>query len=72
MTADEIPDPSRLTLVTRLNGEEMQRAPTSDLVFDIPSLIAYCSTFTELESGDVIVSGHDRRRRRLPRAARSG
>lgn len=57
VSADEIPDPSRLTLVTRLNGEEMQRAPTSDLVFDIPTLIAYCSTFTELEPGDVIVSG---------------
>lgn len=57
ITADEVPDPSQLTLVTRLNGQEVQRAPTSDLVFDIPTLIEYCSTFTELESGDVIVTG---------------
>ena len=57
VSADEVPDPSALTLVTRLNGQEMQRAPTSDLVFDIPTLITYCSTFCELEPGDVIVTG---------------
>ena len=35
----------------------MQAAPISDLVFDVPALIAYCSTFTELVPGDVIVTG---------------
>ena len=34
-----------------------QAAPISDLVFDVPALIAYCSTFTELVPGDVIVTG---------------
>jgi len=57
VTTDEIPDPSTLTLTTRLNGEVMQHAPISDLVFDVPALIAYCSTFTVLEPGDVIVTG---------------
>jgi len=57
VTADEIPDPTRLTLLTRLNGEEMQRATTDDLLFDIPKLIAYCTTFTELVPGDVIATG---------------
>ncbi|MGE0744029.1 MAG: fumarylacetoacetate hydrolase family protein [Rhodospirillales bacterium] len=57
VTADEIPDPSRLTLLTRLNGEEMQRATTDDLLFNVPQLIAYCSGFTELVPGDVIVTG---------------
>lgn len=57
VTADEIPDVGVLTIVTRLNGEEMQRAPLSDLIFDIPALIAYCSTFTPLAPGDVIVTG---------------
>ena len=35
----------------------MQKAPISDLVFDVQALIAYCSTFTELAPGDVIVTG---------------
>ncbi|MBV9747911.1 MAG: fumarylacetoacetate hydrolase family protein [Acetobacteraceae bacterium] len=57
VTADELPDPAAQTLVTRLNGQEMQRAPISDLVFDIPALIQYCSTFIDLQPGDVIVTG---------------
>jgi 2-keto-4-pentenoate hydratase/2-oxohepta-3-ene-1,7-dioic acid hydratase in catechol pathway len=57
VTADEIPDPSTLTLETRLNGNVMQNAPISDLYFNIPFLINYCSTFTELNPGDVIITG---------------
>ncbi|MBI5132612.1 MAG: fumarylacetoacetate hydrolase family protein [Rhodopseudomonas palustris] len=57
VTADEIDDISKQTLITRLNGVEVQRAPISDLVFDVPALIAYCSTFTALAPGDVIVTG---------------
>lgn len=57
VTADEIPDPTRLRLTTRLNGEVMQDSPTSDLIFDIPFLINYISTFTTLAPGDVIVTG---------------
>lgn len=56
-TADEIPDPAALTLVSRLNGEEVQRASVSNLIFGIPALIAYISTFTELLPGDVISTG---------------
>jgi len=57
VTADEIPDPSRLTLTTRLNGEVMQKANTDQLIFNIPFLISYISSFMALEAGDVIVSG---------------
>jgi 2-keto-4-pentenoate hydratase/2-oxohepta-3-ene-1,7-dioic acid hydratase in catechol pathway len=57
VTSDEIPDPSTLTLETRLNGERMQHATTDLLIFTIPVLIKYISTFTRLEPGDVIVSG---------------
>ncbi len=57
VTADEIPDPSKLTLVTRLNGAEVQRTGTDDLIFDVPALIEYCSGFTRLEPGDLIVTG---------------
>ena len=57
VTSDEITDPATLTLITRLNGEEMQRATTDDLLFSIPQLIAYLTDVTELVPGDVIVSG---------------
>lgn len=56
-TRDEVPDGADLPLVTRLNSQEVQRSSTSLLIFSIPKLIEYCSTFTELEPGDVIVTG---------------
>ncbi len=57
VTADEIPDPTSMTLVTRLNGEEMQRSGTDMLIFTVPFLIHYLSSFTELRPGDVISTG---------------
>ena len=56
-TADEIPDPATLELTTRLNGVQVQHASVSELIFDIPYLIAYLSGMTPLEPGDVIVTG---------------
>ncbi len=55
--ASEIADPAALTLTTRVNGEVMQTGAIRDLVFDIPYLIEYCSTFTRLLPGDVIATG---------------
>src|SRR5215210_11200 len=57
VTADEIPDPTKLTLVTRLNGKEMQRSGTDALIHSMPDLIAYCSDFTTLAPGDIIATG---------------
>lgn len=57
VTADEIPDPAVLALETRVNGKLMQRGELADLVFDVPALLEYCSTFTELQPGDVIATG---------------
>jgi 2-keto-4-pentenoate hydratase/2-oxohepta-3-ene-1,7-dioic acid hydratase in catechol pathway len=57
VTRGEIADGARLDLVTRLNGRELQRGHTDQLIFPIPRLIAYISTFTSLEPGDVIVTG---------------
>src|ERR1700704_4086516 len=57
VTADEIPDPTKLPLVTRLNGEEMQRSDTDMLIHSIPAIIAFCSVFTPLTPGDVIATG---------------
>ena len=56
-TADEVGDPSKLTLETRLNGEVVQHEGVDDLIFNVPQLIAYSSVVTELQPGDVIVTG---------------
>ena len=57
VTADEIPDPQALTLVTRVNGEQRQRTSTADMILGVAALIAYVSSFTPLEGGDVIATG---------------
>lgn len=57
VTRGEIADGEVLTLETRLNGKVMQHATTDMLLFDIPSQIAYISSFTTLRPGDVIVTG---------------
>jgi 2-keto-4-pentenoate hydratase/2-oxohepta-3-ene-1,7-dioic acid hydratase in catechol pathway len=57
LTADELPDPGSMTLITRLNGQEMQRATTDLLIFSVPYLLHYVSTFTPLAPGDVLVTG---------------
>lgn len=57
VTADEIPDPTKLHLQTRLNGQVVQDTDLSLLVTSIPRLINYCSTILPLVPGDVIVTG---------------
>lgn len=57
VTTDEIPDPSKLTLQTRLNGTVVQNTTTDLLITAIPELIAYISTICPLVPGDVIVTG---------------
>lgn len=57
LAADADTNPSDFSLTTRLNGNVMQQAPISDLCFDIPALIEYCSTFTPLVPGDILVTG---------------
>lgn len=57
VTSDEIEPNAVMTLVTRLNGEEVQRATTQMLIHGIAKQIAYLSTFTPLAAGDVIVTG---------------
>lgn len=57
VTPDEVGDYRKLPIQLRLNGEVMQNASLSDLIFPIERLIAYCSSFTALAPGDVIVTG---------------
>jgi len=56
-TRASIADNAELHLCTRLNGMKVQRATSHEMIFSIPELIEYCSMFTELEPGDVIVTG---------------
>ena len=57
MTPDELGDLPGLRLRTRVNGETVQDAKLGEMIFDIPTQIEYCSKFTQLEPGDVIVTG---------------
>lgn len=57
VTRGEIGDGQVLALRTRLNGEVVQQATTEQLIFPMPALMAYISSFTPLEPGDVIVTG---------------
>lgn len=57
VTADELGDVTQQELVTLINGEERQRAPISDLIFDIPTLIETLSATMTLHPGDIIATG---------------
>ena len=50
-------DPSNLQVRARLNGQTRQDSNTSDLLFDVPALVAYLSAAITLEPGDVIITG---------------
>jgi 2-keto-4-pentenoate hydratase/2-oxohepta-3-ene-1,7-dioic acid hydratase in catechol pathway len=57
VTPDEIADIAGQRVQTRLNGLLVQDQPISDLIWDIATVIEYCSTFTPLAPGDVIATG---------------
>mgnify|MGYP002041240046 FL=1 len=54
---DDVLDPMNLDLRTTVNGVETQRGNTRDMVFDIPALIEYFSSFMTLSPGDLILTG---------------
>lgn len=57
VTPDELGRPNGLELAVAVNGEERQRAPVSDLVFDVPALVADLSKIVTLRPGDIIATG---------------
>ncbi len=57
VTADEIPDPQRLALRTRVNGETVQDSNTSEMLFGVAELLSFCSHSFVLEPGDVVLTG---------------
>jgi len=52
-----VPPLDALTIVGRVNGEERQRGSSADMVFPIPTLLAYISRIMTLEPGDVVATG---------------
>jgi 2-keto-4-pentenoate hydratase/2-oxohepta-3-ene-1,7-dioic acid hydratase in catechol pathway len=57
VTADEVPDPHRLGIRLRLNGQTMQDSNTSQMVFSVPQVVAYLAQVMTLEPGDLIFTG---------------
>jgi len=57
VTRDEVPDPGKLELWLTVNGEQRQRSSTSRMVYDVPRLIEYATSFYTLHPGDLIFSG---------------
>jgi 2-keto-4-pentenoate hydratase/2-oxohepta-3-ene-1,7-dioic acid hydratase in catechol pathway len=57
VSADEVPSPGELDLSISVNGEERQKANTSDLILSVPQLIAWASSFYSLHPGDVLLTG---------------
>lgn len=57
ITADEAPPVEQMSVTTRLNGQVVQNASCSLLIFNVAQCIAYISAFTELRPGDVISTG---------------
>jgi 2,4-didehydro-3-deoxy-L-rhamnonate hydrolase len=56
-TRDEIPDPGQLNMWLKVNGEMRQKGSTSDMIFDVPTLVSYVTDFMTLLPGDVISTG---------------
>ena len=57
VTADEFDNYDNLTVTTRVNGEQRQHDTTANLLFSFSYLISYLSTFTGLQTGDIISTG---------------
>jgi 2-keto-4-pentenoate hydratase/2-oxohepta-3-ene-1,7-dioic acid hydratase in catechol pathway len=57
VTADEIPDPTKLGLRLRLNGETRQDSLVNDLIFDIPTIIEYLTLGQTIEAGTIVSTG---------------
>jgi 2-keto-4-pentenoate hydratase/2-oxohepta-3-ene-1,7-dioic acid hydratase in catechol pathway len=55
--SSKLPDLDSLSVVTRVNGAERQRGKSSEMVFSIPSLLAYISRIMTLEPGDLVATG---------------
>ena len=55
--AEVVGDPQKLAIECRVNGEQRQNSNTSDMIFSVAQIIAYCSTFMTLKPGDILSTG---------------
>jgi 2,4-didehydro-3-deoxy-L-rhamnonate hydrolase len=56
-TRDEIADPGHLNMWLKVNGTVRQKESTSDMIFDVPTLVSYLSQFMTLLPGDIVSTG---------------
>lgn len=57
VTADEVPDPQKLRLWLKVNGQTMQDGTTADMIFSVAHLVSYVSGFMSLNPGDIVLTG---------------
>jgi 2-keto-4-pentenoate hydratase/2-oxohepta-3-ene-1,7-dioic acid hydratase in catechol pathway len=57
MTPEELGPLGARRIRTRLNDQVVQDASLGEMIFDVPTILEYCSSFTRLECGDVIATG---------------
>lgn len=57
VSADQVPDPQKLDLSLKLNGETVQNSNTDDMIFSVAHIISYMSQFMALQPGDIIATG---------------
>jgi 2-keto-4-pentenoate hydratase/2-oxohepta-3-ene-1,7-dioic acid hydratase in catechol pathway len=57
VTADEVPNPQKLSMWLDVNGERMQSGSTATMIFGVARLVSEISQFMILEPGDVITTG---------------
>lgn len=57
VSADEVPDPQKLSLTLSVNGDVQQNSSTSDMIFTVAQAISHLSQFMELRPGDIIATG---------------
>lgn len=57
VSTDELPDRDALHIICEINGEVRQDGNTSDLIFDVPTLVSFLSSITTLVTGDIIFTG---------------
>jgi 2-keto-4-pentenoate hydratase/2-oxohepta-3-ene-1,7-dioic acid hydratase in catechol pathway len=57
VTPDEFADPDDLEIGCLVNGEQVQKARTGDLIFSVPALVASLSAVLPLLPGDLIFTG---------------
>lgn len=57
VTKDEVADPGQLSLWLEVDGTRYQDGTTANLIFNVATVVSYCSQFTSLQPGDVIATG---------------